>query len=574
MRFNLFVFFVSLWLVLPGQAIATDWNDCSRGENNDKGIRGCTSIINSGGRKERENAYFNRGAAYQTKGDYDRAIADYDEVIRLNPDAVHAYNNRGVAYNAKGDHDRAIANYDQVIRLNPEHDKAYNNRGVSYQRKGHHDRAIADYDQAIRVNPKLAKAYDNRGTAYDKKGNLGRGIADYNQAIRLSPKSPDVYYLRGNAYQKQGNLSRAIADYDQALRLNPRAAHTYYKRGNAYQQKGDLDRAIANYDQALRQNPKSANAYNNRGNAYRKQGDLARAIADYDQALRVNPNLPDAAEMRREAIAQVESRSVTEVERRAWAVAPAAPIGKRVALVIGNSNYKTVTALQNPKNDAAAVAAELTRLGFEVMVYYDLDAVSMRRSLAEFEDRAMGADWALVYYAGHGMELEGRNWLIPVDARLAKSSDVPDETVTLDRVLDRVRAAKKLRIVILDACRNNPFASRMVMINGQYRAVQRGLAKIEPEHGEVVFYAARDGSVADDGAGEHSPFTAALLKHLSEEGLELGRFFRKVTSTVLKSTGRRQEPSFMAACRTKISTLCPRCNVSLAGLVTSLAGRG
>ena len=246
--------------------------------------------------------------------------------------------------------------------------------------------------------------------------------------------------------------------------------------------------------------------------------------------------------MRREAIAQLKSRSITEVERLAWAVAPAAPIGKRVALVIGNGDYKTVTALRNPKNDAAAVAAELTRLGFEVMVYYDLDAVSMRRSLAEFEDKATGADWALVYYAGHGMEVEGRNWLIPVDARLAKSSDVPDETVTLDRVLDRVRVAKKLRIVILDSCRNSPFVSRMVIINGQSRALQRGLAKIEPEHGEVVFYAARDGSVADDGVGEHSPFTAALLKHLSEEGLELGRFFRKVTSTVLKSTERRQEP--------------------------------
>ena len=576
MRFILFVFFALLWIVLPGHAIATDWNDCSQGENNDKGIRGCTSIINSGGHKGHESAYYNRGAAYQTKGDYDRAIADYDQVIRLNPEAVRAYNNRGVAYNAKGDHHRAIADYDQAIRLNPENDKSYNNRGVTYQRKGDHDRAIADYDQAIRLNPELAKAYDNRGTAYAKKGDRGRAIADYDEAIRLGPKSADPYYHRGNAYQKQGDLSRAIADYDQAIRLNPKSAYAYYNRGNAYQkrgdhnraiadydqalrlnpsaagayynrgnayqQKGDLNRAIADYDQALRQNPKSANAYNNRGNAYQKKGDHDRAIADYDQALRINPNLPDAADMRREAIAAVELRSITEVERLAWAVAPAAPIGKRVALVIGNSGYETVTALRNPKNDAAAVAAELTRLGFEVMVYYDLNAVSMRRSLAEFEDKATGADWALVYYAGHGMELEGRNWLIPVDAQLAKSSDVPDETVTLDRVLDRVRAAKKLRIVILDACRNNPFVSRMVIISGQSRAVQRGLVKVEPEHGEVVFYAARDGSVADDGAGEHSPFTAAFLKHLSEEGLELGRFFRKVTSTVLNSTERRQEP--------------------------------
>ena len=128
MRFIMFVFCASLWLVPPGRAIATDWNDCSQGENNNKGIRGCTSIINSGGHKERESAYFNRGLAYQAKGDYDRAIADYDQVIRLNPEAIHAYNNRGVAYNAKGDHHRAIANLDQAIRLNPENDKAHNNR--------------------------------------------------------------------------------------------------------------------------------------------------------------------------------------------------------------------------------------------------------------------------------------------------------------------------------------------------------------------------------------------------------------------------------------------------------------
>jgi uncharacterized caspase-like protein len=139
------------------------------------------------------------------------------------------------------------------------------------------------------------------------------------------------------------------------------------------------------------------------------------------------------------------------------------------------------------------------------------------------------------------MEFDGRNWLIPVDAQLAKLSDVPDETVPLDRVLDRVNGAKKLRIVLLDACRNNPFLSRMVMV-GRARAVERGLAKIEPEHGEVVFYAARDGSTATDGLGQHSPFTAALLKHMKEDGLELGRFFRKVTSSVLSSTEPKQEP--------------------------------
>ncbi len=161
---------------------------------------------------------------------------------------------------------------------------------------------------------------------------------------------------------------------------------------------------------------------------------------------------------------------------------------------------------------------------------------------SEFEDKATGADWALVYYAGHGMELNGKNWLIPVDAQLSRANDAPDETVPLDRVLDRVRAAKRLRIVILDACRNNPFLPRMAMNTATVRAVDRGLTRIEPSHGEVVFYAARDGSVANDGAGGNSPFVTALVKHMGEDGIELGRFFRKVTSDVLAATNNQQEP--------------------------------
>ncbi|MDZ4791783.1 MAG: caspase family protein [Hyphomicrobiales bacterium] len=185
---------------------------------------------------------------------------------------------------------------------------------------------------------------------------------------------------------------------------------------------------------------------------------------------------------------------------------------KRVALVIGNSAYKNAPKLPNPKNDAKAIGAALARLGFDVTPAYDLGVDGMRAALAKFEDKAAGADWALVYYAGHGMELGGRNWLIPVDAKLARASDMEDEAVALDRVLARVRPARTLRIVLLDACRNNPFLSRVDMGRGGLtRAVDRGFARVEPEHGELVFYAARDGSVAADGEGANSPFATGLL---------------------------------------------------------------
>ncbi len=214
---------------------------------------------------------------------------------------------------------------------------------------------------------------------------------------------------------------------------------------------------------------------------------------------------------------------------------------RRVALVMGNGAYTTVSRLANPVNDAAAVAGTLTRLGFEVVEMHDLGAGQMRDALRDFEDKAGGAQWALVYYSGHGMELNGKNWLIPVDAKLARATDLADEAIPVDRVLDRLAEAKKLRIVVLDACRTNPFLARMTMNRGG-RVVTRGLAAIEPTHGEVVFYAARDGSIALDGAGANSPFAEAFVKHMDEDGVELGRFFRKVTSNVLVATNNQQEP--------------------------------
>ncbi len=220
----------------------------------------------------------------------------------------------------------------------------------------------------------------------------------------------------------------------------------------------------------------------------------------------------------------------------------AAPTSRRVALVIGNGAYTSVDRLKNPANDASAVAGSLTRLGFTVVEERDLGVVQMQRALRDFEDKAEGAEWALVYYAGHGLEQNGKNWLIPIDAALTRATDLPDEAIPVDRVLDRLSGGRKLRMVILDACRTNPFLARMVMNGAATRAVAQGLAAIEPTHGEVVFYAARDGSVAADGTGANSPFATALVKHMEEEGVELGRFFRKVTSRVLAITKNQQEP--------------------------------
>jgi len=221
---------------------------------------------------------------------YDRAIADHTEAIRLNPNHAGAYNNRGVAYAEKGDHDRAIADYTQAIRLNPDYADAYSNRGGAYSSNGDYDRAITDYTRAIRLNPNYAGAHYNRGNAYINKGDLDMAITDFTQAIRLNPNFAEAYSNRGVAYYHKGDYSLAVTDYTQAIRLDPNDAVAYNNRGHVHANNGDFDRAIADYTQAIRLDPNYAVAYNNRGHVHANNGDFDRAIADWEAVLRINPN--------------------------------------------------------------------------------------------------------------------------------------------------------------------------------------------------------------------------------------------------------------------------------------------
>src|SRR4051794_35356268 len=234
-----------------------------------------------------------------------------------------------------------------------------------------------------------------------------------------------------------------------------------------------------------------------------------------------------------------------------WALAAAAFLlvsepafaEKRVALVLGNSAYRNVAPLANPVNDSARIASTLKEAGFDVVDFRrDLPAAETRRALRDFADRARDADIAVVYYAGHGIEVDGGNYLIPVDARLERDTDIYDEGLSLDRILIAIEPAKKLRLVILDACRDNPF-SRTMKRTVATRAVGQGLAKVEPTSPNVLIaYSAKAGSTAADGDGTNSPFTIALAHHLTTPGLDVRKAFGFVRDDVLKTTGNRQEP--------------------------------
>jgi len=227
-----------------------------------------------------------------------------------------------------------------------------------------------------------------------------------------------------------------------------------------------------------------------------------------------------------------------------WALgAGQALAGERVALVIGNSAYRHAPSLPNPPRDAEVMAAALRQVGFStVEVRRDQGKAAIEAALKQFAQEARGAEVAVVYYAGHSLEQAGVNYLVPVDATLATDADVEYETVPL-RLLERsVEGASRLKLIILDACRNNPFADGMKRTSAT-RAIGRGLARVEPEGDTLIAYAAREGAVASDGDVGNSPYTASLVRHLATPGLEIRILFGRVRDDVLKTTGRAQEPA-------------------------------
>jgi uncharacterized caspase-like protein len=204
----------------------------------------------------------------------------------------------------------------------------------------------------------------------------------------------------------------------------------------------------------------------------------------------------------------------------------------RFALVIGNSDYQNAPRLANPVNDARDVAAAFERLGFSVKLLGNGTFDAMRRALLEFAPQAQAAEIAVVFFAGHGMEIRDENWLIPVDAEMKMDIATGQEAVSLGSILPIVSRARKLGLVMLDACRDNPFSKQLQTSQPGRSLPGRGLAPIEPPGSVLVVFAAKHGTTADDGSGRNSPFTTALLHNLELPGLEINYLFRNIHDEV------------------------------------------
>jgi len=544
------------------------------------------------------NGYYNRGTIWAQKKNYNSAIADYNRAIEIDPKWLRYFIMRGNAYGSKGDHASAIADYSEAIRINPKDDTGYFNRALQYQAQRKFDSAFADFNKAIELDPKDAKYLYFRAGAKAETGDLNGAIEDYNEAGRLKPKAWDVRNGRGLIYLKKGDADLALTDFSSAIELQPTALPPRNNRGNIWLQKGELDKAQADFDEVIRASPngplalsrrcflfaqkrdydaalKDCNAaiaavsdfqlaYAYRGLVFEEKGETERARADFEKASSGKGEYDTSDEARAlaskrlaalapastsppapvAAILPSASNPPPQVLPSSPAVSANAPAGRRVALVIGNSSYQNVQRLANPSRDAATVAAVLEKIGFQhVALRMDLDREHLIDALRAFAKEAETADWAMVYYAGHGIEAAGVNYLIPVDARLRSDRDVGLETISIDQVLNAAERATALRLVILDACRDNPFANQMKRtMTMASRSVGRGLAKIEPDPGTLVVFAAKHGETALDGDGGNSPFVTALVKDIQTPGIEIRRLFDNIRDDVMDMTGRRQQP--------------------------------
>jgi len=401
--------------------------------------------------------------------------------------------------------------------------------------------ALADFNDLIRLNPRVAAYFDNRRAAYMKLKRPSEALSDANAAVVLAPKHAFVYHSRAGVLRATGDLNGALQDYSTAIGLapeRPEHAFRWNDRGSVHYELGNFGPAIADFSKTLSFDPNFGFARKFRAMALVKIGDVERGRAELQYFLQKEPGDDEA----RVFLSRLDGGNAVQQAISLPKLEPSS-VQRRVALVIGNAAYKHASSLQNPERDAVAIAAALRMNGFaSVRLETNLSRDRTIAVLREFARAADTADWAVVYYSGHGLERQGINYMVPVDAELKFDRDIGLEAIDLDKVMNAVEGARKLKLVILDACRDNPFVSRMKSTSGSVRSVGRGLAQVEPDAGTLIVYAAKHGQVAMDGDGANSPLVSALLPRLQTPNIEIRRLFDLVRDDVIAATGGKQQP--------------------------------
>lgn len=478
-------------------------------------------------------AYAWRANGHNRLGRHAAAVADADKAVDLDPRNAFARYTRAYGYFMQKDFGAALQGLDAITAMDRNYPGAYSLRGWIWSEMGEHLRGLAEIEKAVQLNPSYDAAQNNKGVVLNRLQRYEEAIKAFDIAIRLSPDNPAMRNGRGLSYLGLENYDRALVDFGEAIRLDPDFPRALVNRARAWLEKKNYAAVIRDVGEALQREKKLPLGLMYRARAYEATGELLKSRADFRSALALMPNHAGMIA----GLERVEGKLAAAVQS-----APRQERAGRVALVIGNSRYSSVEILPNPERDANLVADTLRRSGFDrVRVVIDGGREALAGALKNFAQDAASADWAVVYYAGHGIEVDGSNYLIPVDVKFANDADIPKESIALDQILNAVGAAGKLRLVILDACRENPFVGDMKN-GGEGAAVGRGLARIEPESGTLVAFATKHGHLAADGVEGNSPFAKALAARMAMPGLEISQLFRLVHDDVYKATDKKQEP--------------------------------
>jgi Tfp pilus assembly protein PilF len=555
-----------------------------------------------------------RGSCHISTGDLNSALADLNRAQQLNPQEFNVHNGFGRYYIAKGNYDRAIAELTQAIGINSQVPAGFRNRGLAYEGKGDLIKALADFRQALSVNSDKRQKpvrdaaegierIDRKIAAIGKmdwgacfngpngeyriaacgrlisSGKLGEGdlsqayfqravnmmvirakldqsLADLNDAIRLDPSHAPAHAIRAARFVRSGNLDRALADLNEAKRLNPNSGTVHNVFGLYYNAIGDYNGALVEFNESLRLLPQYLYAYKNRAITYEHKGELAAALADFRIALSMDPAKKEiGGREAADGIARIEARLATS--QGTASSAPTLPSiarvpGRRVALVIGNDKYEYLPQLRKAVNDARAVADHLGKVGFEAIIIENGNRRTMSEKLTELTGKVGRGDTAFFFFAGHGIAIKGGNYLLPTDTPQINEDQEPmvtREAIGADSIVDALQErGARVIIVVLDACRDNPFKKAGTRGVGG----KDGLGEMLAPEGVFVLYSAGFGQTAldrlsdkDDNA--NSVFTRTFASLLERPGITLQEIAKITQSEVKKlsaSVNHTQMPAY------------------------------
>lgn len=514
------------------------------------------------------------GIYFTAKGDYQRALAELDEAVRLLPRFSGVFRARGDAYEKSGEINKALDDYRHAVSLDP---------AVALLPTREAAAGVARLEQKVAAfgqdwsrcfsgpvsDDKLAACSRMIETGKLRVGDLAQAhliranglvalradcdhaVRDFSEAIRLNQKLVGAHAVRGICHARKGHLDRALADLNTARKLNPNHFGMHNGFGYYYNTIGDYDRALAALNEAIGINPQFAAAYRNRGLAREKKGEFAAALADYRTALNISSESRFAGVREaQEAVARIEARLAAgpaqpadASPRAPQAVAAAIPAlavvpGKRVALIIGNDRYEKLPQLQKAVNDARAVAERVRSLGFEVIQAENVTRRLMNEAVTELSGKIGRGDTAFVFFAGHGVAIKDSNFLLPVDTPQAKDGQeglIAREGIAADGIIDALQErGAKVTVMVLDACRDNPFKRAGTRSVGG----GRGLGETRTPEGVFVLYSAGIGQSAldrlsDADSNPNSVFTRIFVQLLGQPKLSLQEI-AKATQTEVK----------------------------------------